>query len=309
MAAAGGSRALSKLEAAILEACRDHESGRTDGELREALGGESDTVQRAHAYNRLLTMGRLHLAERLTKDGGGRGKAATQGKVVVYKWVSAKNALRLAGLSAPERMAYDLIAKSKTDGQTKKDIKFRTNIQNNAELKAMLDRLLARNLIKEIKSVQAASKRVYILAELEASQSHTGGPWYGDDQEFDQEFIEAVYGFSKSFIEGRNYVTVEEVTKFVAESGICNEPLADADMQKLMMTMLHDGQIERCVGDDEMGTEYYTVAKSLPLSSAHTEQPCFHCPVVADCKTGGVISPTSCAYMDDWLATAPALDW
>lgn len=255
-------------------------------------------------YNRLLQFGRLHLAERLTR--GARGKA---GRVVVYKWVSQKNAQRLAGLSAAERMAYDLIAKSKADGQTRRDIKSKTNIQNNAELKSITERLQARNLIKEIKSVLSSNKRVFILAELEASKSHTGGPWYGDDQDFDQEFISAVYEFGKSFIEGRKFVTIEDVTKFVAESGICNEALKDDDIRKLMMTMLHDGQIERVPGDGDIEVQYYSAAKSLPLSSAHTEQPCFRCPVVSDCKPGGVISPTTCAYMEDWLATAAAMDW
>jgi DNA-directed RNA polymerase III subunit RPC6 len=255
-------------------------------------------------YNRLLQFGRLHLAQRITQDAGGETK-----RVVVYKWVSPKNAQRLAGLSPAERMAYDLIAKSRNDGQTRKDIKSKTNIQNNVELKGMLERLVARNLIKEIKSVLSSNKRVFILAELEASQSHTGGPWYGDDQDFDQEFIVAVYEFAKSFIEGRKSVTVADVTKFVAESGICNDALEEEDIRKLMFTMLHDGQIERCVGEGDAETQYYSVATSLPLSSAHMEQPCFRCPVASDCKPGGVISPTTCAYMDDWLATAPALDW
>jgi hypothetical protein len=49
-AAGAAPRTLSKLEKNILEICRSHETGRGDNDLREALGYETTTLERANAY-------------------------------------------------------------------------------------------------------------------------------------------------------------------------------------------------------------------------------------------------------------------
>lgn len=306
MGAAGatlGGASLSALEKEILEICHKHDAGRTDPEIRGALESEPLPTQRLEAYNRLLSLGRLQIVERVTPGAGGM-----PGRVVVYKWVSAKVAQKMAGLSPAERMAYQMIAKSAKEGQTRKDIKIKTNIQNSSELKGILERLTARNLIKEVKSVTSSNRRVYILAELEASKTHTGGVWYGDDQEFDRDFINVVYEFARTFIDAQPYVAVEAVTAHIAELGICNTPLSDDDVRKLMMTLYQDGIIEKCEGEGD-GGEYYRKLRLFPVSMSQGHQPCFKCPIVADCTPNGVISPATCAYMDDWLETAGEYEW
>lgn len=284
----------SPLEKQILDICRLSTNGGTDQEIRDKLGPEVTAVQRLDGYNKLLSRGRLEVVERIV-DGKGR--------VVVYKWINQRTAQRLAGLSTSERMVYDLIAKSKTDGQTRKELKAKTNIQNSAEVKGILELLTARGLIKEIKSVATSNRRVYILAELQASEAHTGGPWYGDDMEFDQEFIGAVYEFAMNYITQEKVVTVESVADFIAKSGITNEKLTADDIRKLMLVMLHDGQIEM-TDSLEDGTECFSVAKSFPVALGHVNQPCCLCPVAKDCKPGGPISPETCVYMEDWLNSA-----
>lgn len=296
--ASASAEKYSPLEKEILDVCRLSSSGCTDREIREKLSSEVTAVQRLEGYNRLLSRGRLEVVERIVESGD-----APSSRVVVYKWVSARTAQRLAGLSTSERMAYDLIAKSKTNGQTRKEIKLKTNIQSSAEVKGILELLTARGLVKEIKSVAATNRRVYILAELEASQAHTGGPWYGDDQEFDQEFIGAVYEFAMNYITQEKVVTVESVADYVGKSGITNETLTPEDIRKLMLLMLHDAQVEMADPLDD-GTECFSVAKSFPVALGHVNQPCCLCPVAKDCKPDGPISPQSCVYMEDWLSSA-----
>lgn len=295
---AGGRDKLSQLERDVLRICNASENGLTDAEVRSQLPDTVTPHNRLEAYNNLLSRGRIQVVERPVGADGRR--------VVVYKWVSAEDAQRLAGLNAAERMVYELIAKSKENGQTKRDLRVKTNIHNNSEFKAIIERLTFRKLIKEIKSIKSSNKRVYIVAELEASQSHTGGPWYGDDQEFDQEFIHAMYEFVLAFISERDAVTVEEVAERISISGLSNETLTEDDVSKLMMTMLQDNQIEICKGD-EIRHQYFRKTRPLPSVRMHMAQPCFKCPVKRHCTPGGVISPSNCVYMDDWIRSC--YDW
>jgi hypothetical protein len=299
LGAGGTARESSTLEDTVLEICRACESGMTDADIRSQLPANVTPLVRSSVYNTLLSRGRLQVVERPVGEDGKR--------VVVYKWVSEENARKLAGLSAAERMAYELIAKSKEHGQTRKDIKAKTNIQNSTELKGIIERLTARGLIKEIKSVASSNKRVYIIAELEASPTHTGGPWYGDDQEFDQEFIQALYDFSLVFIAEQQLVTVEDVTEHVARSGLSNEPLTTEDIRKLMYTMLQDAQIELCDEiDPELG-QVFRKTRPLPSARKHMMHPCLKCPVKKHCTPGGVISQSNCVYMNEWISTS--YDW
>jgi len=179
-------------------------------------------------------------------------------------------------------------------------MKFRTNIQNSSELKQIVERLVSRDLIKEIKSVQGANKRVYIVSELEPSTLHTGGPWYNDEQEFDNEFIDAMYEQVLAFVKTMSYVTVEQVTSYVAEIKLSNEELAVKDIRALMSTMLYDGLIEECDGARD-GGEYFRHVLSTPAVNHLAGIPCGSCPLFHDCTPGGVISPETCVYMSGWL--------
>lgn len=293
------------IEEAILQICERTPAGLTDREIVATLKQDVKPAERIAAYNSLLGKGRLRLAER-------RSTETPQKKVVLYQWVSARDAERFRGLDASDRMVYFLIEKSRHSGLTKRDVKFKTNIQSSSELKQILDRLIDRNLIKEIKSVQGANKRVYIISELEPSVAHTGGPWYNDNQEFDQEFIDALYNQVLAFIGSMEYVTVEQVTNYVAEIKLSMEELSAVDIRTLMTTMLYDGQIELCEGGGadgavSEGVEYYRRILVTPAVNHLASLPCGPCPVFRDCRPGGVISPTTCVYMDSWLKQVA--DW
>lgn len=292
---------LVALEHAVLEVCERTAAGLTDAEIVRELEDDFKPAARIAVYNRLLGKGRLRLAERLNPPGVKRKK-----KVVLYQWVSARDAERFRGLDASDRMVYDLIERSRQAGLTKRDIKFKTNIQNSSELKQIVERLVERGLVKEIKSVQGANKRVYIVSELEPSAMHTGGPWYNEDQEFDTEFINAMYAQVLGFIKSMAYVTVEQVTNYVAEIKLSNEELSSNDMRNLMATMLYDSLIEPCEGGRD-GGEYFRHVLPTPAVNNLAALPCGSCPVFHDCRPDGVISPQTCVYMNSWLKAAA--DW
>lgn len=292
---------LQSLEDQVLLICQQHTQGITNDDIFSKVPTDVKPANRATVYNKLLSKGRLRIANKKTKlpDGSTRDD-------VVYIHVSAEDAAKFRGLDATDRLVYDGIRKAAENGLTKRDIRFRTNIQNSTEIKQTVDRLMQRGLIKEIKSVQGANKRVYIASEFDPSVQHTGGPWYNDDQEYDTEFIEAMYAQVLSYMRRHPFITIDQVTQYVEDIKISNEKLENKDMNSLITTMLYDGTIEECVGPEE-NVKYYRPMRETPAVNHLTSVPCVWCPVFRSCVPGGVISPEKCLYMTEWLKDS--IDW
>lgn len=317
------------LEDNVLKLCEQHPHGLTDQQIVVKLQRDIKPHNRINVYNRLLSKGRLRLAERqlpfpepatATSTDGANTPSLTDTTrqnpsrpQVLYQWVSPEEAQRFRGLDASDRLVYDIIAKCGTAGATKRDMRVRTNIRNVSEVKQIVDRLMARRLVKEVKSVQARNKRIYILAELDPSPQHTGGPWYNDDQQYDIEFIDALYAQILAFLKRRThvaYTSVHQVTTYLASIKLCNEPLAVHDIRTLMTTMLYDGVIEQppCNAPSPQVTDqahssrdYFRPVVTTPSVDHLTSVPCGRCPLLRDCSPDGVISPASCIYISEWL--------
>lgn len=292
---------LQSLEDKVLKICQQYPQGATNNDIFSNIEGDIKPANRTAVYNKLLSKGRLRIAKRQTTapDGSKRDD-------IIYQFVSAEDAAKFRGLDAADRLVYDVILKSAQNGVTKRDLRFRTNIQNGTEVKQTVDRLLQRNLIKEVKSIQGTNKRVYIVSELDPSTQHTGGPWYNEEQEYDTEFIDAMYAQVLSFMKRHSHVTVEQVTQYIEDIKISNEKLSQAHIRGLMTTMLFDSAIEECDGPEENG-EYYRLVRSIPAANHLTSMPCAWCPVFKSCVPGGVISPEKCLYMTEWLKAS--IDW
>lgn len=288
---------LQQMQASILRICQMNPDGASDAQVRQGLEGGLSNLHgvRVTAYNRLLKQGRLRLVRRVVN-----GNSET-----LYVWVSPEDAKKLMGLDATENMLYDVVRRAGKNGATKRDLKIRSGLKNTTEIKQIMERLIGRRLVKEIKSVQAANKIIYILAELEPSSEHTGGAWYNEDQEFDEEFINAIYVQVLKFMKARDMVNIRDITAYVADLKVSNEQLTESDLQTLVDTMTYDGVVEELKG--ERGRSY-RVRKVPPAGNQLGRVPCGSCRVFSDCKPGGVISPTSCVYMKDWLKGVE-LDW
>lgn len=69
-----------------------------------------------------------------------------------------------------------------------------------------------------------------------------------------------------------------------------------------MDTLIFDGKIEKyvevCGGDT---TKLYKVVEPLIKGTGLMRMPCGSCPVAHECHEGGIISPTKCIYMKEWL--------
>ncbi|KFM28665.1 DNA-directed RNA polymerase III subunit RPC6 [Auxenochlorella protothecoides] len=244
---------------------------------------------RAQAINSLLRTHRLQIL--MAATGGGH----------VYKMVQKEDAIKLKGLSTEDHLLYQCIARAGNVGIWTKDMKRRTNLSQ-PRINKIVKFLEEKGMIKFVKSVQNASRKMYMLSELEPAKEITGGPWYGDDGKLDASFIVEMQGAVMSFIRHQRVCTAIEVLEFVEENKICtlSTPLQPDDMALLLNNLVYDGQLES--KEDEEGALLYRPALHHGLESTPlTACPCGVCPIIHDCVEEGPISPSTCNYYREWL--------
>jgi len=162
-----------------------------------------------------------------------------------------------------------------------------------------------RLLIKNVRSVGSKTKKLYMLYELAPAKEITGGPWY-TDQEFDHEFVEALRSFILQVVCAQGTADLPTISQRVKRSGISTVDLAEEELEMVLCTLIYDGKLEQVDGMDGAATTTQLYRAAVPTSAATsvTEVPCGVCPLVSQCREGGVISPTSCEYMTKWLELA-----
>jgi DNA-directed RNA polymerase III subunit RPC6 len=76
--------------------------------------------------------------------------------------------------------------------------------------------------------------------------------------------------------------------------------LSEADVLSIVMSLVYDSRVDEVDGED--GDDHYRPALLPPPDeSPFTNVPCAVCPVFSQCRPGGVISPETCVYFDQWL--------
>ncbi|KAK2077660.1 hypothetical protein QBZ16_004506 [Prototheca wickerhamii] len=206
---------------------------------------------------------------------------------------------RFKGLSPEDMLLYQCIARQGNVGIWTKDIRRRTNL-GQPQINKILKTLEERGLIKHVKSVQNASRKMYMLAELEPAKEITGGPWYGVDGKLDASFIEGMQRAVLGFVHSHGPATTADVLDFIEEKQICQLVLQSDDISLLLNNLVYEGSLEG--RDDGDGDTVYRLAvrSDLPVT-ALASVPCGVCPVIHECVDGGPISPETCIYYQHWL--------
>ncbi|CAL5219533.1 g1384 [Coccomyxa viridis] len=273
----------SAVEQVILQLCGESTEWLAFGEFQAALpdiSGESIS----NAINGLLAKHRLNVQRQ--KDGE-----------LSFKFIPEGEALKLKGLSPEDVLIYQHIAKAGNLGIWTKDLKLRTNLQN-PQVTRILKTLEGRGLVKNVKSVQHANRKVYMLAELEPASEITGGAWY-TNQEFDAAFIDVLREFCHKYIQEMGEVTLADMVKALQKQRVSKLELGPGDVQSILRTLLYDGYIESM---DRDGEDVYRPCKDCaPDTTAFTAIPCGVCPVSQECTEGGPISPSTCLYYQAYL--------
>lgn len=272
---------------AILNVILKHESV-TDADVAKELP-HTTAEQRARAFNSLLSTSRIQLV----------GDDFDNPR---YRGFAKEEAVKVRGLHAEDMLVYQVISQAGNIGIWTRDMKQRTNLPQ-GRITKILKLLEERGLVKAIKSIQNASRKVYMLSSLEPAKEITGGPWYGSDQQPDKEFIETIRTVVSSFVERSGPVTLESVSEFIQHSGISSQPLQHEDVASILKTLCYDVILEKIIAPEGgVYVEKYRkstmpVVTSTPLTSV----PCGVCPVFTECHEGGAISPEKCEYYSSWF--------
>jgi DNA-directed RNA polymerase III subunit RPC6 len=298
-------------ETAILEQCKLHPEGIPDVDLAAKIS-HIPVTDRAVAINRLLSQRKLQIF----KDGD----------ALVYKEVKQDEAVKFKGLSSEDLLVYQIIQQSGNTGIWTKELKQKSNLPQ-TQIGKIFKSLEARKLIKAVKHVAQQNRKVYMLYELEPSREITGGAWY-TEHEYDAEFIHVLREQCVKFILARGKVTLEDVCDFVKQTKLSHVDLGQEEVLQIVNTLVYDGKVDAHEeleldkerdpddpagehgGDDDDDLDYmenvivvYRPASlPIPKSSAFTAVPCGVCPVFQECAPGGLVSPETCQYMQDWLS-------
>ncbi|XP_049575624.1 DNA-directed RNA polymerase III subunit RPC6 isoform X1 [Syngnathus scovelli] len=301
---------ICEVENRIKELCQQFPHGITDQVIQNDMP-HLDAQQRAAAINKLLSLGCLDL---LRNSSG-----------LLYRLKETQSASKMKGSDNQEKLVYQIIEDAANKGIWSRDIRFKSNLPL-TEINKILKNLESKKLIKAVKSVAASKKKVYMLYNVQPDRSVTGGAWYSD-QDFESEFVEVLNQQCFKFLHGKaesaqdskqspvvqrnsSFATSHEVWKYISELGISKVDLSTEDTETILDTLVYDGKAEMSVMAAKEGTpgsvdgriKLYRAVKAVTAPAGLVKTPCGLCPVFHECHDGGEISPSTCVYLDQWLA-------
>ncbi|XP_004363278.1 polymerase III polypeptide F [Capsaspora owczarzaki ATCC 30864] len=322
-AAAGGSAAAAvvSLEQQILGMLRTLDGSKITMTDLNANRSPAEKQTIAAAINKLLSSG---LVEMINNGNAVRLIAS---------------ASKLAGMDADERLIYQTIESVKNRGIWTRDLRHKTNI-GIGQLNKTLKKFETAKLIKAVKSVAASKKKVYMLYDLEPDKTLSGGAWYSE-QEFDSEFAQQIQHAVLRYLKSRyescsaerkyidSFVSCEEVTQHIADIKLATIALSFQEIHEVLISLVYGGALivkshplpftryDNAPDPDAHYLSYFVMQQEdvdpglqlfawkelrLPPTPMATV-PCGVCPVFQLCEDGGIISPETCQYMDEWFAT------
>ena len=287
----------------ILSLCEEFPRGLSDKVLQNDMPNIDPKV-RASAINQLLNSGKIDLFK--SNESGG----------LLYRLKNPSKAATIRG-DQEEHIVYKIIEEAGNKGTWIRDIRIKSNLVQ-IQLNKVLRALITKKHIKEVKSVNATRKKVYMLYDLEPDPSVTGGAWY-TEQDFESEFVEVLnqqcYRYlydklekSRESQEGplaaRNLSlsTSGEVLNFISDLGISKIQLKQEDIESILNTLVFDRKVEKSTSTkngDEI--KLYRAIETLLPTTGLVKIPCGVCPVANRCSDIGSITPCKCTYITEWM--------
>eukprot|EP00501_MAST-03F_sp_TOSAG23-6_P001769 GSMAST32.ASY1.ANO1.1846.1 assembled CDS len=251
----------------------------------------------------------------------GKLEALTKGKTALYRLTSDRDLEhynKLRGLEEEEVMVFQIIKAAGNKGVWTRDLKYKTGLQQNkTKFAKVLKNLERKRLIKSCRTVAAKNKKIYILFDLEPARELRGGAWYTDG-EFDLEFISTIPESIQQYY-GQGQITPIQAVDVVTKSNLIKTDvdLTAEDMAQILDALCYDGKMYKVKNNsDEFGLSFntsnapaevtprdqvYKTLKSRSNFNTSTDTPCGVCPVFDQCIPGGLISPSKCPYLKNWL--------
>lgn len=185
------------------------------------------------------------------------------GDELIYNLVSDELAQKMSGLDVKARMVYQVIEKSGNKGIWSKEIRIATNMTAQ-DLNKLLKNLEQRKLVKQVKSVMAIKKKLYMLFDLTPAKEITGGPWY-TEMEFDHEFISSLRTFIMELVKRLNDgkgVTLSLIAEKMKMANVSRVELNMTEVQQLLQTLAFDYMIEQS-GVNQRGEAIFIAARKV----------------------------------------------
>mmetsp|Transcript_34292 Transcript_34292/g.67419 ORF Transcript_34292/g.67419 Transcript_34292/m.67419 type:complete len:362 (+) Transcript_34292:97-1182(+) len=234
--------------------------GVANSELKERLGDEKYR-RLVPVINDLLRQNRLEMTKRIGPSSGLRGKNEEE---MVYVLISEDLAAKFDSLDMNHKMVYQVIEKGANMGLWVKDIRTQTGMQQQP-LNKILKALEGRKLIKQVKSVAAKQKKIFMLFHLQPAKELTGGPWY-QGLDFDHDFILQLQSFIMICVRRLNSgkgVTLPEVADTMRTQNISKVQLGLEDVRQLVQTLAYDYKIEQIEGPEGSLEPRFVAAKKM----------------------------------------------
>lgn len=288
----------------ILEILKKQDRGVSTAVLGKELHG-IDMPKIVEAINDLLEKDAIELLK--------------QGNQLLYKIVDPSTSQSNTS-DDQEKVVYSIIKGAGNRGIWIRDIRNKSNIGLNP-LNKVIKSMEGRKVIKAVKSVSAAKRKVYMLYELEPDRTITGGAWYSSDQDFEEEFVKILSQQCHRFLldQLRNAkkshpnsllqqirssrAPATNVLEYIDKLKISKVKLTLEDVEKILESLVYDGLAERSASTDEDGiaVSCYRASELFIKETGVMKVPCSVCPVFDDCHDEGDITPSKCIYFSDWF--------
>lgn len=226
------------------------EDGISNANLKEIFGDEG-YLELCPVINELSARSQISMSKSISGE-------------LFYHLVSPELAKLLAGLDQHAKMVYQVIEKAGNVGIWTKDIKFQTNIQQQA-LTKVLKVLESRHLIKQVKSVTAKQKKIYMLYNLTPSEELTGGVFYSADLEWEHEFVQTMrdvlLAHVKKLNDGKG-TTLPELLAAIKKLNVAKVELELNHVSQLLYTLVYDYEVEQ-VGENRAGDPVFVAMRAV----------------------------------------------
>ena len=299
LAVAPTAEALRQRITALCAACEERggvEKGALEAELSavDGAGVEGATL----ALNELLKQGKIKVT-------------TTEDKRFFFRLQSDEEAAKLQGLVAEERLIFQEVERSGSQGILAKDLRARSNMRPQ-QLTKVLKKLETRRLVQRVKSFATKNKILYMHAQIKPSDSVTGGAFYGEVEGdafgFDHEFVTQLASISLRFIgSNEDGVTARQVYEFFIEKNLVKSDLKLEDVRRVLQSLVYDARIEQRVRDASGGvnldTAIYTLHNMEVRVPAALTLPC----AVGPCADDPNHNAATCPLLTQWLERAANL--
>jgi DNA-directed RNA polymerase III subunit RPC6 len=238
-----------------------------------------------------------------------------------FKYRTEKEILKFRDLTKEEIAVYEIIIQSSNKGISLNDIKNKIRIDNTTYINKILNKLVKKYLIKSLKLHNTKNKKIWIGYDIEPSEEITGGLWYNENQEFNDNLVNVLIEKCYERICSQKYTSQKELLLFLKSTNLTNKQneINEDNVQTILNILIFDNKIEAIFPENLI----YNVTNKYSLLLSKNEDilnkikykknnvynpncifdciPCSICPVFKECQSNNVVNPIDCPHLKQFM--------